>query len=253
MGDTGLTLCPIGFGAFKIGRDAGGKFGHRYDVPDDAAADRLLNSVLDLGVTYVDTAPAYGLSEDRIGRFIGHRRDEYVVSTKVGETFAGGESTHDFSAAAVRGSVESSLRNLKRDVLDIVFVHAHRDDARILAETDVAETLAGLRERGLVRHIGFSGYSAEGFRLALSWSDAIMIEYHADDCSLQPVIAEAGERGVMVVVKKGLACGKLDAERAVRFVLSHESVSSLVVGTLNVDHLAANLRAAEAVRGCWRS
>src|SRR5262245_28620985 len=108
LGRSGVRISPLGFGAFKIGRNQGIKYPSGYDLPDESTVSRLLNEVLDLGITYIDTAPAYGLSEERIGRAIGHRRSEFVLSTKVGETFSDGKSTFDFSANGVRDSVTRS-------------------------------------------------------------------------------------------------------------------------------------------------
>jgi len=84
LGKTGILVTPIGYGAFKIGRNEGIKYPQGYALPSEAEVGRLLNGVLDLGVNLIDTAPAYGLSEHRIGQAIGHRRREYVLSTKVG-------------------------------------------------------------------------------------------------------------------------------------------------------------------------
>ena len=215
----------------------------------EQVVDTLLNGVLDLGINYIDTAPAYGLSEQRIGRAIGHRRDEFVISTKVGETFAAGRSSYDFSPHCVRESVQTSLRRLKCDALDIVFVHAPRDDLSVMTSTDVVPALEGLRDQGWVKHIGFSGHSAEALDVALSWADVLMVTYHKDDPSLESVIAKAGERGVAVVVKKALASGHLDAEEAIRFVLANPHVTSAVIGGLNLEHLRENIRVAEQVRG----
>lgn len=249
MGHTAMKLSPIGFGAFKIGRNRGIKYPRSYDLPDEALVDRLLNGVLDLGIRYIDTAPAYGVSEERIGRAIGHRRDEFVLSTKVGETFGDDGSQFDFSERGVRTSVERSLRRLRTEVLDFVFVHANRDDVSVLKNTDVVETLHSLRESGVVRWIGFSGYTERGFEASLFWADAIMATYHPEDPSLESVIAAAAGRGVTVVVKKPLASGHLDAAEAIRFVLSNRSVTSAVVGGLNLDHMRENHRIACDVRG----
>ena len=68
LGRSNLNVSPIGFGAFKIGRNAGIKYPSAYDLPDQRAVNLLLGGVLDLGITYFDTAPAYGLSEERLGR-----------------------------------------------------------------------------------------------------------------------------------------------------------------------------------------
>src|SRR5690606_15281931 len=93
---------------------------------------RLLNAILDLGINYIDTAPAYGLSEERIGRAIAHRRDEFVISTKVGERFEDGTSYYEFDRSSVESSLANSLQKLRTDVLDIVFIHAPADDVRVL-------------------------------------------------------------------------------------------------------------------------
>ena len=246
LGKTGLSVSPIGFGAFKIGRNENIKYPHGYNLPDDATMHRLLNELLDLGVCYIDTAPAYGLSEDRIGRSIAHRKNEFVLSTKVGECFENGRSTYDFSSAAIRESISHSLRRLKLEVLDLVFVHSTGDDLHILNQTDVVGTLQELKAAGTIQAIGFSGKTAAGARESLSWADAIMVEYHVNDTSHDAVIAEAAASSVGVVVKKGLASGHLSADEAIRFVLGNQNVHSLVVGGLNLDHIRANLDVAAA-------
>jgi aryl-alcohol dehydrogenase-like predicted oxidoreductase len=244
LGTTGLAVTPIGFGAFKIGRNEKTKYAEQYALPDEQAVARLLNGILDAGVKYIDTAPAYGLSEERIGRSIGHRRGEFILSTKVGETFEQGRSTYDFSAAAMRSSVERSLRRLRTNVLDIVFIHSNGDDVEIQRATDAVATLRELKEQGLVRTIGLSGKTVQGARLALDWADAIMVEYHIDDMSHAEVIAAAAGRGVGVVVKKGLASGRLAPAEAITFVLGSSGVTSLVIGGLNLDHIRTNIQLA---------
>jgi aryl-alcohol dehydrogenase-like predicted oxidoreductase len=247
LGKTGLSLTPIGFGAFKIGRNEKTKYSQAYALPDDRAVADLLNGILDLGIGYIDTAPAYGLSEERIGRSIGHRRREFTLSTKVGESFENGQSRYDFSAVAIRSSVERSLHRLQTDVVDVVFLHSNGQDVAIQQATDAVATLRELKTQGLVRAIGLSGKTVEGARLALDWADAIMVEYHLDDRSHTTVIAEAAAHGVGIVVKKGLASGKLPAADAIGFVLDDSAVASLVVGSLNIDHLRANVALAAEV------
>lgn len=244
LGSTSLRVSPIGYGAFKIGRNQKVKYPTPYDLPEEAAVQTLLNSILDLGVNVIDTAPAYGLSEERIGSSIGHRREEFVLSSKVGETFADGESTYDFRAQAVRESVRRSLNRLKTDVLDVVYIHSNGDDLKILRETDTVAALEDLKRQGDIRHIGMSGKTIEGAREALAWADVIMVEYHLGDESHAEVMHQAAAKGVGVVVKKGLAAGHLPPADGVRFVLSHPAVSSMVIGGLNVDHIRANMQSA---------
>jgi len=249
LGDTGLRVTPIGFGAFKIGRNVGIKYPQGYALPSDDAVERLLNGVLDLGINFIDTAPAYGASEERIGRAIGRRRDEFILSTKVGETFEAGTSSYDFSPPAVRASVDRSRSRLRADVIDIVYIHSDGRDVEIMQSSGAVEALQALRDEGVIRAIGLSGKTVEGARAALEWSDVLMIEYHVNDRSHERVMGEAATQGAGVVVKKGLASGTLPPEEAIRFVLGNAAVSSLVVGGLNLEHIRANCEiASQATR-----
>jgi aryl-alcohol dehydrogenase-like predicted oxidoreductase len=246
LGRTGFSISPIGFGAFKIGRNQKTKYAAAYELPSDEQVSALLNGLLDLGINYIDTAPAYGTSEERIGRAIAGRRSEFVLATKVGETFEDGVSTYDFSAAALGSSVERSLARLKTPAVDVLLLHSDGRDAWIQTQTDAVPTLQRLKAQGLVRAIGLSGKTVEGAQQALDWADVLMVEYHLHDRSHESLIAEAAARGVGIVVKKGLASGALPAAEAIRFILGNPHVTSLVVGGLNLDHFRANLAAAHA-------
>ncbi len=244
LGRSDLLLTPIGFGAFKIGRNEGIKYPSGYALPTEAEAERLLNAVLDAGIRYIDTAPAYGMSEERIGRAIAPRRGEFVLSTKVGEQFERGTSRYDFSEGALRASLEQSLSRLRTPAVDIVFLHVPAGDEAILRETDAVAALLEFRRAGMTRAVGLSAKSIGAARLALQWADALMLEYHPSERTFEPVIAEAAGAGVGVVVKKALASGRLPARDALRFVLSNAGVSSAVVGSLSLDHLRENIAAA---------
>lgn len=241
LGQTGLLVSPLGFGAFKIGRNEKIKYPQPFDLPDDATVERLLNGVLDAGINLIDTAPAYGLSEERIGKVLSPRRNEFVLSTKVGERFVHGESWFDFSSPGVRASVAESLRKLRTEVLDIVFVHSNGDDLAIQQRTDVVPTLQTLKHAGYVRAIGFSGKTPAGAAAALDWADVLMVEYHLTDVTHSEVIELAAKRNAGVVVKKGLDSGRLPATEAIQFVLLNPHVSSLIVGGLSLEHLRENI------------
>jgi aryl-alcohol dehydrogenase-like predicted oxidoreductase len=244
LGNAGPPLSPIGFGAFKIGRNQKTKYGQPYELPSEAEVSRLLNGLLDLGITYFDTAPAYGLSEERLGTAIAHRRREFTLSTKVGETFEQGQSSYDFSAKAIAASVARSLQRLNSEFIDAVFLHSPGDDLAILEQTDAVPALIRLRESGAVKAIGLSAKTPQGAHAALEWADCLMVEYHLQDRSHESVISAAAARGVGVVVKKGLSAGHLPADDAIRFVLANHAVSTMVVGSLSLEHMRANLAAA---------
>ena len=244
LGRTGLHVTPIGFGAFKIGRNVGAKYESAYELPSEREVESLLNGVLDLGINYIDTAPAYGLSEERIGKAIGHRRDEFVISTKVGEQFDNGKSAFDFSRKGIEESIALSRKRLRADVIDVVFLHSDGNDLDIIRGGATIDALIDLRDRGIIRAVGFSGKTVEGALAAMPVCDVLMVEYHVNDMSHASVIAECAERGVGVVVKKGLASGRLPAEDAIPFVLQNPGVSSMVIGGLDLKHIEQNVRIA---------
>jgi aryl-alcohol dehydrogenase-like predicted oxidoreductase len=244
LGKTGIHLSPIGFGAFKIGRNEKIKYPSSYDLPDAKEVDQLLNTVVDMGINYIDTAPAYGISEERIGHSLSHRRNEFVLSTKVGEIFENGTSVYDFSSQSVQASLEQSLKRLKTDHLDIVLIHSNGEDEKILNETDVVDTLVRFRDSGKTKAIGLSGTSPEGVESSLEWADFFMLEYHVKNRSLEAAIQKAHEAGKGIVIKKGLASGYLNPAEAIEFIFRNQAISSLVVGSLNVDHLKQNLEIA---------
>lgn len=253
LGRTGLELSTIGFGAFKIGRNTGIKYAHGYDLPSDEESDRLLRAVVDdLGINYIDTAPAYGLSEERVGRVLGARK-EVVISTKVGETFENGVSIYDFSEAAVRASIARSRKRLRRETLDLVFVHSNGEDERIQESTDVITTLQDLKKRGDVRWIGFSGKTIAGELQAIDvsqgtdWADVLMVEFNRVDHSHECAINEARALRVGVIAKKPLASGILLPHQAIEFILKR-GVDHMVIGGLNINHLRESV---DVARSHW--
>ena len=78
LGRTGLLVTSLSYGARELRNDARGR------PVSDEQADRVLNAVLDAGINLIDTSIDYGLSEERIGRFLSHRRSEYFLATKCG-------------------------------------------------------------------------------------------------------------------------------------------------------------------------
>ena len=122
LGSTGLLVSPLGLGTVKLGRDQGVKYPSGFQIPDDDEARLLLRQARQLGINLIDTAPAYGRSEERLGPLLRGQRNEWVIVSKVGEEFDNGVSRHDFSAAHTRLSIERSLKRLETDFIDLVLV-----------------------------------------------------------------------------------------------------------------------------------
>ncbi|MDG2291262.1 MAG: aldo/keto reductase [Phycisphaerales bacterium] len=209
LGRTGLEVTPLGFGAFKIGRNEGIKYPEPYLIPSDDEVARLLDGILDLGINLIDTAPAYGTSEERIGQCLASRRDEYLLSSKAGEQWKDGHSCYDFSPEAIRRSVQESLSRLQTDHLDLLLLHSDGSDLQLQQDGVLPNLLRSLRDAGMARAIGMSGKSSDGMHAALEWADVVMLEYNIDDTTMEPVIRAAADQGVGVLVKKGLGSGHL--------------------------------------------
>ncbi|MDP7029844.1 MAG: aldo/keto reductase [Phycisphaerales bacterium] len=247
LGRTGLMVSHVGWGTVKIGRNIDVKFPKPFDLPTDAEACRIIEAMLDLGITLIDTAPAYGLAESRLGQALRGRRDEVVLCTKVGEYWDDGRSRHDFSGASAESGLHESLKRLGTDAVDVLLVHSDGNDLAIQRDTDLVEAMQRLKRAGLARSIGMSAKTPEGTAEALGWADVVMCTYSHADQTHQQVIRDAAARGCGVLLKKVLGSGHLDAEAALRFVL-HESpiaadVSCAVIGSLDPDRMRRNVAA----------
>jgi len=254
LGSTGLSVSPLGLGTVKLGRDQGVKYPNGFTIPDDREAQMLLKLARDLGINLIDTAPAYGTSEERLGPLLRGQRQDWVIVSKVGEEFEGGQSRHDFSAEHTRLSVERSLQRLKTDFIDLVLVHSDGNDLAVLNDSQVYQTLAELKQQGKIRGYGFSGKTVEGGILALREGDCAMVTYNLNDQNEKPVLDYAANHGKAILVKKALASGHVclspgvDPVRAsFELLFEHPGVASAIVGTINPLHLAHNVAIAAAV------
>ena len=256
LGRTGLTVSPLGLGTVKLGRDQGVKYPNGFSIPDDAAARALLDQARELGINLLDTAPAYGISEERLGPLLRGQRDQWVIVSKVGEEFDNGQSRHDFSAEHTRRSVERSLQRLETEVIDLVLVHSDGNDLAILTDSEVYQTLAALKAEGKIRGFGFSGKTVEGGLKALEQGDCAMVTYNLNEQAERAVIDYAAAHGKAILVKKALASGHVCLEPGVdpvrasfELLFGHPGVASAIVGTINPLHLAHNVATVAKVLG----
>jgi len=246
FGSTDIEISPLGLGTVKLGRDQGVKYPQRFTIPDDRAAADLLALARDLGINLIDTAPAYGNSEQRLGALLAGQRAQWVICTKVGEEFDNGVSHFDFSAAHTRRSIERSLRRLATDYLDIVLVHSDGNDLEII-DGAVLDVLEQCKREGLLRAYGVSTKTVAGGVAAAQRSDAVMVTYHVGYTEESAVLDYCAAHGKGVLIKKAFASGHTgDPAQALQFVFRQHAVSSVIVGTINPDHLRQNVAAAHA-------
>lgn len=245
---TDIEVSALGLGTVKIGRNTGVKYPSAFTIPDDHTVAGLLTKARELGINLIDTAPAYGNSETRLGNLLNNRHD-WVIATKVGEEFRDGVSRFDFSRDHTRASVERSLKRLNTDYLDIVLIHSDGNDEDILMHTDCVGTLKSCQEEGLVRAIGMSTKTLSGGILAASLLDIVMITYNLEQQD-ESVLDYAREHGKGVLVKKGLMSGHAGSvEESMQLLFGQSGISSVIVGTINQEHLAENVRLAKALTG----
>ena len=206
LGQSGIMVSCLGLGTVKFGRNQGVKYPENFALPSDDTISSLLDQAQSLGINFLDTAPAYGSSEQRLGRLLTQRKD-WVICTKVGEEFITGKSFYNFSKQHVRDSIERSLRNLKTDYLDLVLVHSDGNDIAIIDSTECLETLIELKEAGLIRAIGMSTKSVEGGIKASDLTDVVMVTYNPSNNENIEVIEYASKKNKGVIIKKALNSG----------------------------------------------
>ncbi|MEZ5560121.1 MAG: aldo/keto reductase [Pseudomonadales bacterium] len=238
-----MAVSLLGLGTVKLGRDQGVRYATQFAIPDDRSARDLLDCAQALGVNLLDTAPAYGRSEERLGSLLRGQRARWLLCSKVGEAFEQGRSRYDFRPEQVHHSVVRSLERLRTDYLDIVLIHSDGDDLAILDRLGTLEALQQLKQRGLIRALGISHKTEAGARRALALGcDVIMATLNSDEREQEAVIADAGRAGCGVLVKKALAGGHAPLD-SLRYVAGCAGVSSIVVGTISPEHLRADATA----------
>lgn len=148
LGRTGIQVSPLALGAMMFS-----SFGNA----DQGEVDRMVARALDAGINLVDTADAYGESEEMLGRALRGRRDQVVLASKFARPIGDDVNQQGGSRRWIMTAVENSLRRLQTDHLDLY--QMHRPDPR----TDIEETLSALSDlvrSGKVRAIGSSDMPA---------------------------------------------------------------------------------------------
>lgn len=154
-----FTVSAIGLGCMNVSMGYGPRI-------DDDAAGRLFNAALDQGYTFLDTASLYGLghNESLIGKYLGSRRDEYVLASKCGfSRTQEGKTIMDGRPEVLLQTCEDSLRRLDTDVIDLYYLH--RIDPKVPLEESVG-ALSQMVEQGKVKTIGLSEICADSLRRA---------------------------------------------------------------------------------------
>lgn len=255
IGSSDIAVSALGLGTVKFGRNQSVKYPSAFDLPSDEEILSLLDLAQENGINFIDTAPAYGLSEERLGKLLGQRRDDWIIMSKAGENFENGESSFDFSPTSVTSSVERTLLRLRTDRVECLLLHSDGNDLDILDRTGAVDALSALKEAGKVRAIGISTKTVEGGLRAVELGlDAVMVTYNPWYREEEPVLDAAAKTDTAIFLKKAFGSGWLGenegksvhsdpVSHALRFAFAHPATTSAVVGTINPKHLRENVAA----------
>lgn len=248
LGSTGLHVSPLGLGTVKFGRNTGVKYPEPFALPSLTETKNILSWVKDRGVNLIDTAPAYGHSEDLLGQLLAKDRHDWVIVSKAGEEFVNEDSSFDFSPAHIKASVLRSLRRLKTDYIDIVLIHSAGNDVAIIDEFAVFDTLNQLKKQGIIRAFGMSTKTVAGGLLTIEHADVVMLTFNPSHDAEREVITKAHALNKGVLIKKALGSGHIDqfqgadpVQTAFSFIFDQPGVGSIIVGSLNLAHLGHNI------------
>ena len=189
-----MDFSVLGFGGAEIG------FNPQQTQED---VNQLLNSALDAGLNLIDTAAGYLKSEQMIGEAVGKRRKEFYLITKCGAL--DGFTRSDWSVKGILETIETSLRDLKTDHLDIAQLHSC--DSEILRRGEVIEALQRAQEKGYTRFIGYSGDNEDAkTAIEMDVFDSLQTSVSiADQTPIDTNIKLAAEKNIGVIAKRPIA------------------------------------------------
>jgi aryl-alcohol dehydrogenase-like predicted oxidoreductase len=254
-GSTGLKVSVLGLGAIQVG-----------DVRlSDTTAHEVLSSAIELGINLIDTAPSYGVSEQRIGEHLASRRDQFVLSTKLGYGVAG---IADWTGPCITAGIEQALRKLKTDRIDIA--HLHSCPRSTLERDEVIDALDKAKQAGKIIAMAYSGDNDDlSYAIAMNRFDGFMASLNiCDQRILDSQLASMQGKGLIVkrptanhpwrfeTVPTGDYCEAywhrwkamsppnfdMDwGQLSLAFSITPPSVTSAVVGTSSMAHLKQNI------------
>jgi len=234
-------------------------------------ADEILNSVLDSGINFIDTSPDYGNSEDLIGKFISHRKKDFILASKCGcnpGRLSMKLPNHLWTSSQIINNVESSLKRLKIDALDILQMHNPSVDDCVSG--NLVDTLQKLKQQGKIRYFGVSTMIPD-LETFLKWNvfDVFQVPYSALEQEHEQWITKISKSNSGTIIRGGIAQGepvdkpvsnlwqKLKKKNLthllennetlssliLRFTLTHTNIHTTIVGTTNIQHLQENIEA----------
>lgn len=223
LGKTGIEISRLGFGGIPIQKI------------DAEGTKKLIYDLIKEGVTFIDTARAYTVSEEFLGYALEGVREKFVLATK---SMA---RTRDLMAK----DIDISLKNLRTDYIDLYQIHnpSPKDFDAVMADGGALEALLEAKASGKIGHIGITLHSVELFEkaLELSWVETIMFPYNIVETQGEELIAKCQEKNIGFICMKPLAGGAIDDPiTAMRFIVSNQNVTVVIPGMADSSEISQN-------------
>lgn len=174
---------------------------------------------------------------------------DWVIITKAGEEYNNSESVYNFNANYINDSLNNSLKKLNTDIIDIFLIHSDGSDLAIAQDDRLWQMLELRKQMGDIKAFGVSSKTADGGIKCLERSDLAMVTYREDYLEELPVLDYALAQNKGIILKKVLNSGHIAvnnptaAKQALQYSASHPAVASIIVGTINHEHLINNIKA----------
>lgn len=243
FGRTNFMVKRIGFGGMTI------------PEVSSREAEATLNKALDLGVNFIDTAKAYGDSEERIGYVMKKRRDECYLSSR----------SPDMSYKGMKKDLENSLRRLRTDYIDLYEPHDVSTTSKfnqLFSENGALKALKEAQGEGKIKSIGFTSHNVELIKRLIKEDefDAGLIVYNLADTVAEEVIPLAKEYDLGLFVMKVFGNGRLlrltpsaeqrkpTIEECLSFALSNDNLHLILTGVKSPKEIEENVTIAKEYR-----
>ncbi len=204
LGKTGFNISEISLGTWQVG----GKWGESFD---DSKAENILNTAIDNGVNFIDTADVYGEgnSEKAVGRVIKQRSEEVFVATKCGRRIQP-HTNHGYQPTVLEHFVEESLQNMQMETLDLIQLHC--PPSEVYERPEIFELFDRLKSQGKIRNLGVSVEKVEEALKAIEYENVTTVQIIFNMFRLKPAeefFKKAKEKNVGIIVRVPLASGLL--------------------------------------------
>ncbi len=204
LGKTNFNISEISLGTWQVG----GKWGSSFN---DQEADKIINTAIDSGVNFIDTADVYetGMSETAVGRVVRSRSERIYVATKCGRQISP-HTSEGYQPKVLRQFVEDSLKRTGFETLDLIQLHC--PPTEVYYRPEIFEAFDRLKEEGKIQHLGVSVEKVEEALKAIEFSNVASVQIIFNLFRQRPAelfFKEARKRNVGVIVRVPLASGLL--------------------------------------------